>query len=127
MEVFGHRPPGNRCGEPGGGLAGRRLFVSKAVSVPPGGRCRDGDRTQAEHDRIYKKINAERRKKGEKPIPKPKKSFHLSGKAADIIIVGKTKHQTAKIASKYFTGIGVYTKHNSVHVDMRAKPWRGGW
>ena len=53
-------------------------------------------------------------------------SQHLLGKAADIVVKGKSPKVVAEFAKKIgFTGVGTYT--NFVHVDTRPTPsyWNG--
>ena len=50
-------------------------------------------------------------------------SYHLKGKALDIIFYGckVSLKDLGKIAKKYFNGVIVYPKH--IHVDIRSKTY----
>ncbi len=59
-----------------------------------------------------------------------KRSYHMRGMAADVVIDGKTVYQTLDLVRQVPAfdegGIGLYERHGFVHCDVRGKPARWG-
>lgn len=63
--------------------------------------------------------------KKNKAVGGAKNSYHLHGKALDLVFPKCLTHfdDIAQIAKKYFNGVIVYPNH--IHVDIRKKPYFG--